>query len=366
MRTSIVIAAALAIGAAVWIGSGQFETEKTTAAPNGASGRDAAAVAEKGPPPVAVRVRTVAAEPHERFVVINGRTEESRRVTLRAETAGPISELAVDEGAPVVPDQVIAKQTPEDRRALLREAEALVEQRQIEYRAAVELSKKGFRSDTKLAEARAQLDAAKARAESMRINLTRTEIRAPFKGVLESRAVERGDYVKAGDTVAVIVDLDPLLAVGFVSERDVGLVRADAQGTVRLVDGTARAGKVRFVATVADPETRAFRVELEIPNPDNAIRAGLTGELRLPLPPASAFKISAAVLTLADDGRVGVRVVDPADRVAFVPVRILTDSGDGLWVQGLRDGDRLITVGHEYVKAGQKVKPVPETAETGS
>ena len=164
----------------------------------------------------------------------------------------------------------------------------------------------------------------------------------------------------------MIVDLDPLLAVGYVSERDVALVSLGSPGRVRLVDGTARDGKVRYVATVADPETRAFRVELEIPNPGNAIRAGLTGELRLPLPTASAFRISAAVLTLADDGRVGVRIVDAGDRVAFVPVRILMDSGDGIWVQGLRDGDRLITVGHEYVTTGQKVKPVPETAETGS
>ena len=362
MRSSIVIAGVLGIAATAWIVSGQFGSANHAADPAAAPSTTAPADA----PLISVRVRTVNSVLHDRVVVVNGRTEESRKATLRAETAGPISEVSVEEGAAVTPGQVIARQTLEDRQALLREASALVKQREIEYRAAVELSKKGFRSDTKLAEARAQLDAAKARAESMTINLSRTDIRAPFKGVLETRSVERGDYVKVGDAIAVIFDLDPLLAVGFVSERDIAAISPGAPGRVRLVDGTMLDGKVTYIASVADPETRAFRVELQVPNPENRVRAGLTGELRLPLEPLRAFVISPATLTLADDGRIGVRIVDDAGLVAFVPVSILSDTSEGYWVTGLSDGARLITVGHEYVKAGQKVRAVAETPETAS
>lgn len=370
MRTSVVIAGLLAVGATAWILSGQFGGNERQASANDArqasANQEAAPTAAQDAQLTAVRVRSVSAATRDRVVVINGRTEESRKVTLRAETAGPISEIAVEEGSAVKDGQVVARQTPEDRRALLREAEALVEQRQIEYRAAAELSRKGYRSDTKLAEARALLDAARARAESMRIDLSRTEIKAPFDGVLESRSVERGDYVKESDAVAVIVDLDPLIAVGFVSERDIGAVSMGTPGVVRLVDGTTLEGTVSYVATVADAQTRAFRVELEVPNPGNKVRAGLTGELRLPLAPVKAHVLSPAVLTLADDGRIGVRIVNRDDVVEFVPVTILADTSDGLWVTGMTDGQRLITVGHEYVKAGQKVAPVPENAGTGS
>ena len=59
-------------------------------------------------------------------------------------------------------------------------------------------------------------------------------------------------------------------------------------------------------------------------------------------------------------------IVDDGDIVRFAPTKILSDSPDGLLVSGLKDGQRLITVGHEYVKAGQKVQPVPETAKTGA
>jgi multidrug efflux system membrane fusion protein len=178
--------------------------------------------------------------------------------------------------------------------------------------------------------------------------------------------VEKGDFLKIGDNIAKIVDLDPMLAVGFASERDVGSIVIGGASKVTFVDGTIASGKIRYISSVADPNTRSFRVELEIPNPDHQIRAGLTGKLTLPLPTIRAHVISPAVLTLADDGRIGVRTVDAQNIVQFKPVSILTESSDGIWISGLQDGERLITTGHEYVKAGQKVRPVSETVKIGS
>ena len=107
-------------------------------------------------------------------------------------------------------DEIIARQNIEDRNALLAEASALVKQREIEFVAAQKLAQKGFRSGTKLAEARALLDAARARAKTIRIDLSKTTITAPFRGILEARYVEKGDFVKIGDNIAKIVDLDPI------------------------------------------------------------------------------------------------------------------------------------------------------------
>jgi membrane fusion protein, multidrug efflux system len=362
MRTSIIIAGVLAIGATAWIVSGQIGGTDQKAAANGS------AVAEQPAPKalVSVRVRTVAARTRKGYMVVNGRTEESRKVTLRAETAGPVIAVPSIEGRIVDTGDVIARQSIEDRNARLSEATALVKQREIEFRAATELAKKGFRSGTKLAEARAQLDAARASVKSMRIDLSRTTIKAPFRGVMETRYVEKGDYVKAGDNVAKIVDLDPVLAVGSASERDVSSILIGEPGQVTLIDGTTATGNIRFIGSVADPDTRSFRIELEIANPDYRIRAGLTGKLTLPLPEIRAHVISPAVLTLADDGRIGIRAVDDGDIVRFKPISILAESAEGIWISGLKDGDRLITVGHEYVRAGQKVKAVPEAAKAGS
>ena len=361
MKNSIIVAGVLAVGATAWILSGQIASDDRQAVAN-----ERAETKERATNLISVRIRPVQPRTQQWAVIVNGRTEESREVTIRAETAGPIVAISREVGSIVDPGDVIARQDVEDRNAKLAQAVALVRQREIEHRAAAKLAKKGFRSDTKLAEARTLLDAARAQAKSRRIDLSRTTIKAPFRGILEARYVEKGDFVKIGDNIAKIVDLDPLLAVGFVSERDIGSLKVGGRGRVTLIDGRFADGTVRFIAAVADPETRTFKVELEIPNPGHQIRSGLTGELNLPLNPVRAHLVSPSVLTLADDGRIGVRIVDDGNIVRFSPTEILADSPEGLLVSGLKDGQRLITVGHEYVKAGQKVRPVLETAKSGA
>ncbi len=355
MRRSIIVAGVLAVAAAGWIASGRSGGETGPAAPE-------AAPAE--PPLVSVRVREVTAVSRRREIVVSGRTEESRRVTLRARTQAPVARVLVEAGQPVAQGEVIARQDVEDRNAALAEAEALLRQREIEQKAASELAQKGFRSSILLAEANTRLDAARARVAAIEADIARTAIRAPFDGVLETRHIEPGDFLKVGDGIASVVDLDPLLAVGFVAERDVGALALDSRATVRLIDGRDVSGRLRYVSSVAEPSTRSFRIEIELPNQHRAVRAGLTSEIRLPLPAMDGHLISPAVLTLADDGRIGVRIVEGDDIVAFVPVEILGDTGAGIWIGGLDDGARLITVGHEFVKSGQRVRPVPETEDT--
>lgn len=361
MRKSVIIAILLAVGAFAWIVSGQFDNGE----------RKAIAVTEKpaeqaeAPLPT-VRVMRITAATRPRSIVVNGRAEASRMVQLRAEIPGAIVHVGATEGAPVLKGQVIVRVATEDRKARLAESKALLRQRQIEYKAARELAKKGFRSSTKVAEAVAYLDAARAQVRRMQVAMSHTVIKAPFDGVLENRDVEMGAYVKEGDNVAKLVDLDPALIVAHVSERDIGRIKLGQIGTAALVNGQTVGGKIRYVAAVADPATRSFKVELEVPNAEGVVRDGVTAELTLPLAPINAYRVSPAVLTLGDDGRIGVKIVDAEDRVRFVPIQILADENDGVWIGGLPPEPRLITVGHEFVKAGQRVQPMPHTPGAAS
>jgi membrane fusion protein, multidrug efflux system len=365
MRPSYLIAGFLAVAAFGWILSGQLDGERK---PARAVAADAAAAtgATAEVPLAAVRVRRITPGMRVRRIIVNGRTEASRMARLRAQTEGRIVAILVEEGQRVRKGAVIARIDVQDREARLTEYQALLKQREIEYQAAVSLSRKGFRSSTSLAQARTLLDSAKANIKTMRIDLSHTVLRAPFDGVLEQREAELGNFLKIGDTVARIVDLDPVLVVGAISERDIAQVRLGGAGSAVLIDGRIVTGKVRYVASVADAATRTFRVELEVANPDGLVRDGLTAELRLPLPPVRAHKISPALLTLAEDGRIGVKLIDANSRVVFAPVTIVGDTADGVWLGGLPDNATIITVGHEYVKAGQKVRAVPETVESTS
>ncbi len=294
------------------------------------------------------------------LVQVTGHTAASRRVFLKAELDGPVEEVLAERGEVLAEGAAIARIDPEDREARVAEAEALLRQRQVEHEAARKLNERGFKGDIALAEAAAQLDAARAAAKRAEIQMKKTLVAAPFAGVLEERPIELGSYVAEGDPVATIVDLDPVRVVGYVTEREIAGVRAGAPGEAVLPGGRVAAGEIAFVSAVADETTRTFRVELESPNPDRALAEGLTAEIRIPTGASRAHLVNLSLLSLADDGQIGVKAVEEDGTVRFLPVAVLGNAEPGrVWVAGLPEKVRLITVGQEFVKEGERVEAVP-------
>ena len=350
---SPLIAAALAVLVGGWIATGQIGTNAT-----GAEQATATAAEKTATPRMTVRVADLIALPRMETVSITGRTEASRIVELRAETEGRIVELLARRGDAVTKGDVIARLRLDDRGAKLAEAKALLKQREIEFAAAQKLHEKGFRSTTDQAASQAYLDAARAVVEQMEIDIARITLRAPFEGIIGEGHVELGDFVRVGDVTATLVDLDPILAVGSVSERHISELQKGGTAEITLIDGTTHTGIIHFIAPVADAQTRTYRIELEIDNADYRIRDGITAAIRFPLGEARAHMVSPSVLTLSDAGVIGVRTVDASDTVRFKPVEILADETKGVWIGGLPDQVRLIIVGQEFVVEGERVNPV--------
>lgn len=356
MKRSYWIAAGLAAAVGLWLGTGLLDGESAPAAGPAAKAADQQ--------PVSVRVRTSIARPHVRQLVLFGRTEAARTVKVRAETDGRVVAKLVEKGQRVAAGTPLARLSMDDRQARLKEAEALVEQREVAYKAARALSKSGFRSQVKMAEERALLEQARAHLAAARLDIERTTIRAPFAGVVEEFPVEVGDYVYAtpmggGGVVATIVDLDPIKLVVEVAEKEANLLTVGEPAEVRLVTGDRRRGIVRYRGRSAKETTRTFRAEIEVPNPEGAIAEGITAEVKLRLGTVAAHRVSPAVLTLNDAGEIGVKVVE-GDVAKFRRVRLVDDTPQGLWLAGLPEEVRVITVGQEFVLAGQRVRPVAD------
>jgi multidrug efflux system membrane fusion protein len=355
MKRSYLLAALLAIAAAGWIASGQLAdggSEPTASKPPA----DLSA-ADQVP---LVRVRRQTAETRVDEVILRGRTEALRTVDVKAEIQGRVVELEIERGDSVTAGQVIARLAPEDRPAKVKEAQALRAQRRIELEAADKLSKKGYRAENQVAAARAVLEAAQAAVEQAQVALENTKILAPFDGLVDDRMVEIGDFLEKGDPVARVVDLDPLLVVGDVTERDVGDLEVGTQARARLITGAEVTGTLRFIGAMADANTRTFRVELEVANAERRLPDGVTAELFIPKGEADAHLVSPAILTLTDEGLVGVKTLEADGTVGFHPVQIMQSGPDGVWVTGLAQEVILITVGQEFVNVGQKVRAVEE------
>ncbi len=355
MNRSLIVAGLIALGTVGWIASGQFDGQA-----------DAAAV-QKPPADVvssgaitAVRVQDLKAMPHAREIVLRGATEAHRMVDLKVETDGRIAAQLVPEGSEVEAGTPLVQLATDDRAARVKEAEALVAQRRIEQQGAVKLAKNGYRSDMDVAAAEAALQAAEALLEAARIELANTTLLAPFSGIVERHLVKAGAFADRGDPVLRLVELDPLVVVAYANEEEVLLLHQGDAGRARLTDGRELTGIVAYVARTGETATRSFRVEIHVANPQGALPAGITADLLIALPAVPAFKVSPAVLALDDQGRLGVKAVDGENRVVFHPVQILDDEADGIWLTGLPDQLRLITVGQEYVKVGETVRPVDQ------
>lgn len=352
MKTSHGIAILIAVLCVVWIGSGLIGgAEKSEA--------DVEAKQEVADKPLPkVRIRTSTAQDYHDTVTVTGRTQPSQDVDVAAEIRSQVVEIVKDKGDVVKRGDVVVRLEVDDLQALKAEAQQRVNQRRIEYNAAKRLAKKGFNSQVRLAQASADLEAAQAALENANKNLTSTTLQAPFDGIIDARYVDVGDFVNVGDAIVRIVDLDPLEIKGFVSEREIADIALGRNAKATLLSDDVIEGEVSFISSSASDETRTFDVEISVPNPEFQIRGGLTVRTEIDAPKRRAHKISPSILTLNDEGKMGIKYVGDGDMVYFAPVKIISDQTQEMWVSDLPETLRLITVGQDFVLEGQKVEAV--------
>ncbi len=348
MKRSYLIAASIVVIVTLWMMLGPVREEKPA---EQSAAQDAVARTE-------VQVKLYEAHEMQRELTLYGQSEPNRQVTVRAEVAGQVSAVLAPLGKAVKKGELLLRLAADDRPQRLEQARALLKQRELEYEGAKSLKAKGLQAERQLAEALTLLRTARAELKRAQLNLQNTKVVAPFDGVLQARHVEVGDFVSVGDPLAEVVELDPLLVTGDVSEREVGVLQSGMAGAVELSNGVKLEGTLRFIAANANPTTRTYRIEMEVANPPPHQRGGMSATIHIPREAVNAHKVSPALLSLDDAGVLGIKSVDKEGVVQFQPVDILKSERDGLWVAGLPASVRLITVGQGFVRAGDRVDVV--------
>ena len=303
-----------------------------------------------------VQIASVPEQVRNYEVVLRGRTESARTVIVRAETAGVVASTPATEGSFVRRGAVLCRLSVDARQASLDQARAAMRSRELTQQASIKLAEKGYRSETQVLQDRANLDSASAAVRQAEIVLDQINIRAPFAGVFDKRDAEIGTYLSPGQACGTMIELSPILIVGDVPETEASKLKVGASATAKLVSGESLSGRVRFVARDADPQTRTYHVEVTAPNPSMTARSGLSAELRISAGSGAAHIVPISALVLDSAGRQGVRYLLADDKVAFLPVTVLEETPQGVWIRGLTGTVRVITVGQSYVSEGQTVR----------
>ncbi|WP_305908516.1 efflux RND transporter periplasmic adaptor subunit [Methylomarinum sp. Ch1-1] len=353
MKKSVWMALIAMAVVSLWLVSGRFVDRQKIASKNNTTAK----------PLMSVAVSESKAKRIKHEITVQGQLEPDRKIALRAETAGLVEKLWVDKGERVDAGQVVLKLQEKDRLAQIAKARAEIASQQLLVKAMLRLRKQGLQAETNLKQAQADLAAAEAELLRLKLDLADTEIKAPFAGVLETRDVELGSYVDIGDTVADIVDIARLKAVAYVSQQNIKHLKLGQTVRIRMLDGSEVNAGLSFIAKEADAATRSFRIEAEFDNADFLLSAGGSAELHIRVGDLQAHFLSPAVLTLDEDGRLGVKTMDDDNRVHFKPVQRIRSESAGIWVSGLPEQALIIGRGQGFVLPGETVKPMAESAQ---
>ena len=312
---------------------------------------------EKG---TSVNVQVVTAQDLEERFTLPASLEAWEDLTLAAEIAGPVDWVGPHEGETLTADQKILTIDSVSQKANLERdrVDAKVQQKAMERLAS--LVAENLVSRQEYDNSVTAYEASKQKLELSHIALQKSSVRAPIAGVLDARLVERGEYVKVGDPVAVVVQVDRLKAIIDVPEKDVRYLHLGEevsviQAQIDTGEKIRRAGKLIHLAYKADPLTRTYLGKIEVDNRDRQLRPGMIVRieaLRREIKGAIAIPLYAVVDL---DGR-KVVFVEEQGKAQLRVVKVDRVIGDQALIRaGLSLNERLIVKGQQLLADGTPV-----------
>ena len=316
-------------------------------------------------------------------ILLRGQTEAFKSVQVKAETSGSVISQPIRKGTFVKNGELLCELEVGTKSDVLSEAkvalalsldelDASIHQYELRVQAAERqksLLKRGV--GTEAAVEAAELSASSAETQSLskrqavanveaRINratteLNNTKIIAPFDGLLESDTAEYGDFMQTGAPCGTLLALNPIKLIGYATETQVSKIEVNTTAGARLISGDTVSGTVSFISRSADPTTRTFLVETTVPNENYEIREGSTADIYISLAGAKGHLLPQSSLTLNSSGVLGVRIA-LNDKAKFIPINIIRDAEEGVWVTGLPNSVDVIIVGQEYVTDNSNIK----------
>lgn len=367
MNKSVVAAAAILLVLALWMLSGMLPaSSKDKPENNDTNTEPQSATSDSGPSSdtklMKVQVVETTAEQRTREVTLQGQLDPLRRLEVVAQTGGSVESIPVTKGSRVKQGDVLVKLGLDTKETDLAEANALLSAARAEQKAASRLQQRGLQSELALQQANARLASARAARDRISLQITHTQITAPFDAIINNIPVDQGELVERGMMVADLIDDSAFVITASASQQTVSQISNGQKVRAKLITGEELQGKITFLSAVADPLSRSFTIEARLDKTNTDLVSGVSASLLIPVESLAAVQISASAIALGDDGEIGVKTVDAEDRVEFYPVTIVSSDTDGAWVTGIPAGSRVITLGQGFVNVGEQVEPVLEPA----
>jgi membrane fusion protein (multidrug efflux system) len=360
MNKSAIIATAtlcvaIAAGAGFWFGAQRARSRPAAATVAAVQPKGGAAAS--GGAPMAVEAARVARQPLPQTITAVGSLRSDESVTLRPEVAGRVNAILFKEGQNVRQGMTLVRLDPAINAAEVQQAKANLTLAKSKYDRAVELSQRNFISGQAKDEAENNLRVAEAAVALVEARLAKTEIKAPFSGVIGLRVVSVGDYVKEGADMVNLESIDPLKVDFRVPETYMRQVQPGQTLTVTLdaLPGRKFDGKVLAVNPLVVAAGRSVVIRAIVRNADTSLRPGMFTRVNLiTKDEKDALVVPEQAIVPQGDEQFVFRVVD--GKAARVKVDIgQRRDGKVEVLKGLDVNDMVVTAGQLKLREGMPV-----------
>jgi membrane fusion protein (multidrug efflux system) len=325
---------------------------------SGATPAAAAPAKPSGLPVKAVPVRVGAVQSDISAV---GTLFAAESVVIRPEIAGRVTELHFQEGQAVPKGARLVAIDPSELQAQLASSTAQARTETQKYERAKELKDKSFISQEALDVAKGSMDGALARKRRDEVLLSKTEITAPFGGIVGLRQISPGAYVKAGDDIVRLESISSLKMDFRVPEVYLSKLRPGQEVDIKVDAYAAETfqGRIYALEPAVDEKTRTVVVRAQVPNGSGKLRPGMFARVQVLLEtrPNAVLVPEQAIWPQGRDTFV-YRVVD--GKAALTKVDIgLRRPGEVEILKGLAANDTIVTDGQIKLKDGAPVMVLP-------
>ncbi len=324
---------------------------------------DAKAKKETKPVPVevaAVERRAIAAS-----YATTASLEAPNEAMIVAKTSGVLIGLRAEEGDQVRAGQVLAKIEPERLQLEVARSEAALRKLESEYARSKELFARKLVAADAHERIRFDIDTQRASYNLARLELSYTDVVAPFDGVVAQRMVKEGNLINLNQTMFRLVDAARLEAVLNVPERELATMRAGlpVRLAVDALPGVQVQGSIDRVSPVVDAATGTFRATATFTDKEGRLMPGMFGRIAVVYEQRSD-SLTVPRLALLEEGDGSAVFVVRGGAVEKRRIVLGYVNGEFAEVRsGLEEGDRVVTAGKVAVREGTKVEVIGEPKE---
>lgn len=312
-------------------------------------------------PPMPVETAVVSeATVADRFEAV-GTLEAVEQITVVSQIDALVIALPFREGAPIAQGGLIAQLDDAQLKAEEARAEAVRDQRKINYDRVKTIVEQHAGAQQDLDDADAVLKMAEADLALVQARLAKTRIIAPFAGIVGARSVSVGSFLRVGDAITTLAQVQKLKVMFTAPERfypDLHVGAAVSVSTSAYPDSQLT-GTISVVEPVVDPSTRSVRIVAYLDNPEGRFRPGMSANVSATMRARANAILIPAEAIFVEGNQSLVYVVKSDSTVTRTPIATGTRQREDVEVlQGLQPGAQIVTAGHQKLYEGAKVLPV--------